>query len=405
MNEQLLILVIFFILSLFFSTISSTLKSLNKLRLELDRVKYNFNSKILLFISKNTKSIQIIYQFLKYAFIITLFTYIDQDFPFINNLIKLFIFFFTFFLTIEWPAYILGKTSANRFVNITAPVIVLIYILILPLYIPIHMVLSFIFGKKTFYNEDQDNGFNKSDLDNLVNKGDTGHSNQNSTDEVRLIKNALEFSDTKLRECMVPRPEIEGVEIDDSLETIKQKFITAGHTRLLVYKDSIDNIVGYLNSKILFTNPDNIWDQLSAIENFPDAMHINKLLKHFVTTGQNIAVILDEFGGTSGIITIEDIIEEIFGEIDDEYDIDQLYERQLNNNEYVFSARLEVDYINDKYHLDLPKNNDYETLAGLILAKEEKIPSTKEKIEFESFNIHIIKATKTKIELIKLTKK
>jgi CBS domain containing-hemolysin-like protein len=185
--------------------------------------------------------------------------------------------------------------------------------------------------------------------------------------DIKLFQNALDFSTIKLRECMVPRPEIFAFDIDTSMEDIKLKFIETGYARILIYKNSIDNIIGYINSKDFFKNPKSLRSMLNRIIIVPETMVAHKLLSLFIKEKKSVAVVVDEFGGTAGMVTIEDIMEEIFGEIEDEHDTVDLEEKQISGDEFLFSGRLEIDYLNDKYMLGLPKTDDYETLAGFIL--------------------------------------
>lgn len=230
----------------------------------------------------------------------------------------------------------------------------------------------------------------------------TKTSQEQTTSDIKLFKNALEFSDTKLRECMIPRTEIVAIEIDDTLDELKEKFINTGLSKILIYRDSIDNIIGYIKSKDLFTWDNNFKKYIKNLPLFPETMQANKLLRHFIRTGQQLAIVVDEFGGTSGIITIEDILEEIFGEIKDEHDIIEYYEKKLNDTNFIFSGRLEIDYINDKYQLNIPENDEYETIAGYLLYHTENIPKLNDQILIDHFKFSILKVTNTRVELIKL---
>ncbi|MCB8995002.1 MAG: HlyC/CorC family transporter [Bacteroidales bacterium] len=222
--------------------------------------------------------------------------------------------------------------------------------------------------------------------------------------EVKILQNALEFSKLKVRDCMVPRNEIEALEISSSIKELREKFIESGYSKILVYKDTIDNIVGYISSKELFKNPSNIESRLVKMSIVPESRQINKLLRNLIKERKSIALVVDEYGGTSGIITLEDIMEEIFGEIEDEHDIQEFVEKQLSENEFILSGRLEIDYLNEKYHLDIPETDDYDTLAGFIIFHHENIPELNDTIVVQDLNMKILKVSQTRIELVQITR-
>ena len=210
--------------------------------------------------------------------------------------------------------------------------------------------------------------FSKVDLDHFVNL--SNQSKEESEPEhrdIKIFQNALDFSNVKLRECMVPRTEIEAVEIGCTVEKLKEKFVETRLSRILIYQDTIDNIIGYFELKDIFKNPKDIKSMIRKLAIVPETMPANKLLKLFVEEKKNIALVVDEFGGTSGMVTIEDLLEEIVGDIEDEHDTTDLIEKVIGPNEYILSGRFEIDYLNEKYHLNLPEEDDYETLAGMIL--------------------------------------
>jgi len=245
--------------------------------------------------------------------------------------------------------------------------------------------------------------FGKIDLDNLVSEVPLENIKQSETEhEIKIFQNALDFSNVKLRDCMVPRPEIVAVEDSCPLEELKQKFIETGLSKILVYRESTDNIIGYVNSKSLFRNPEKLNSLVLNLPIVPETMPANKLLRLFIREYKGIAVVVDEFGGTSGIVTLEDIIEEIFGEIEDEHDVSELTEEQTGENEFIFSGRHEIDYLNEKYQLGIPESDDYETLAGLVLFYYESIPKINERIIIEPFTFRILDVSETRIELIQL---
>jgi CBS domain containing-hemolysin-like protein len=201
---------------------------------------------------------------------------------------------------------------------------------------------------------------------------------------------------------MVPRTEIVAIEVGGALDELRQKFIETGFSKILVYKESTDNMIGYITSKSLFKKQNSIKSNVIEIVFVPETMPAKRLFEKFAQDQRSLAVVVDEFGGVSGIVTIEDIIEEIFGEIEDEHDTTELIEKQINEDEYIFSGRLEIDYLNDKYSLNLPESEDFETLAGFIVHYFESIPKLNERIQIEPFEIKILKVSKTKIDLVHL---
>lgn len=245
--------------------------------------------------------------------------------------------------------------------------------------------------------------FSKVDLDHFVNlsqknveKSEPDHHN------IRIFQNALDFSNIKIRECMVPRTEIEAVEITSGIEHLRNRFIETRLSKILVYKGSIDHITGYFELKDIFKNPPDIESGIRKLAIVPETMPANKLLTLFVEQKKNIAVVVDEFGGTSGMVTIEDVLEEIVGDIEDEHDTNELIEKMVSSSEFTFSGRLETDYLNEKYNLHLPEEDDFETLAGLILYYHGSIPKINDLIRINNIVIRVLKATSTRLDLVHL---
>jgi CBS domain containing-hemolysin-like protein len=220
--------------------------------------------------------------------------------------------------------------------------------------------------------------------------------------EIQIAQNALDFTKIKVRECMIPRNEIIALNIDDDIDTLKEKFIETGLSKILIYRENIDNIIGYVHVFELVKKPTAIKNILLPVAIVPETMPANKVLDKLMKERRSIAVVVDEFGGTAGIVTMEDIIEEIFGEIEDEHDKEALIEEKIDEYTYLFSARLEIDELNERYHLNLPKSEEYETLAGLILSHTGSIPKEKEKIYIDRFLFTIEKVKKNKIHLVRL---
>ena len=221
--------------------------------------------------------------------------------------------------------------------------------------------------------------------------------------EVQMFQNALEFSGVKAREIMIPRTEIVAVELNESIENLIATFVSSGFSKILIYNENIDDILGYVHSFDMFKKPKAIKEVLIPIVNIPETIQINEVLNILTRKRKSMAVVLDEYGGTSGIVTLEDIVEELFGEIEDEHDKDKFIEEQISDTEYLFSARLEVEYLNETYHLDIPESEEYETLGGFIVLHNEGIPTQGEVIEIPPFTFIIEACSQTKIETVRLT--
>ena len=220
--------------------------------------------------------------------------------------------------------------------------------------------------------------------------------------EVQMFQNALEFSGVKAREIMIPRTEIVAVELNESIENLIATFVSSGFSKILIYNENIDDILGYVHSFDMFKKPKNIKEVLIPIVNIPETIQINEVLNILTRKRKSMAVVLDEYGGTSGIVTLEDIVEELFGEIEDEHDKDKFIEEQLSETEYLFSARLEVEYLNETYHLEIPESEEYETLGGFIVLHNEGIPTQGEVIQIPPFSFVIEACSQTKIETVRL---
>jgi CBS domain containing-hemolysin-like protein len=260
-----------------------------------------------------------------------------------------------------------------------------------------------LFGIKPVEKRQEDIVFSKVDLDHFI---DLNQQTQEDTESdhhnIRIFRNALDFSNVRLRECMVPRTEIEAVEIGSPIALLKEKFIETRFSRILVYQGTIDQITGYVELKDIFREPPDIPSLVRKLAVVPETMAANKLLSLFVEEKKNIALVVDEFGGTSGMITIEDVLEEIFGDIEDEHDTNEMIEKVINATEYVFSGRLEVDYLNEKYDLGLPEEDDFETLAGMVLFYHGSIPKCNDIIRIGNVIVKILKVTATRLDLVSL---
>jgi putative hemolysin len=253
------------------------------------------------------------------------------------------------------------------------------------------------------HKKEEKTEFDRTDLDDYIKHAtEIAGPDQVIDHEVQIFKNALEFSKVRGRDCMVPRTEIVAIEIHEKISTLKQKFVETKLSKILIYRENIDDIIGYVHSFEMFKQPNDIKAILRPISFVPDTMPGHIILQEFTRQRRSIAVVVDEFGGTAGIITIEDLLEEIIGEIDDEHDIVDLIETKISDTEYIFSGRLEIDYINQKYHLDIPTHDEYETLAGYILKLYQDIPENNTIVETDAFSFTILEAIDNKIEKIKI---
>ena len=272
------------------------------------------------------------------------------------------------------------------------------------MFIPTHIILFFSWIILKLFGYDQKTNqkvFSKVDLEHFVDDlSERIESEEISTDDMTLLRNALDFSKVKARDCMIPRTEIISVDINDDLDAVKNLFIAKGLSKIIIYRDSIDNIIGYVHSSDMFKSPKSIKQILLPIHFVPSVITGKELLEKFTEQAGNIAIVSDEYGGTAGMVTLEDVIEEIFGEIEDEHDRDDLLEEKLSDTHFRFSARIEIDYINEQYNLNIPESEDYETLGGLVLYKLANIPEKNSKLKIEGFTFVVEEVTDRRIETI-----
>ncbi len=406
------------ILSAFFSGMEIAFVSANKLRLELDKKSEPFSSKILKFVTADAghyiatmlvgNNIALVIYGIAFA---SLLDPVFQNFVQSESLILLLQTIVSTIIILVFAEFLpktLFRIFPNSILNIFALPLALFYIIFYPVTkfaINITNALLKLFLKTDVKKSSKDIVFGRVDLDEFVNENDVQRMDKkmNIETEVKLFKNALDFSKVKLREIMVPRTEIEMLDINAPVSDLRQKYVETGHSRILIFDENIDNIVGYVHSSVIFQNPDSIKKHIQKVLIVPESMPANKLLSTFIQDHRSIAIVVDEFGGTSGMVTSEDILEEIFGEIEDEHDTSDIVERKISDTEYIFSGRAEIDLLNEKYFFDLPESEEFETLAGLILYRHESIPKINTVIKIENFQLKILKATSTKIELVKLT--
>ncbi|OFY89471.1 MAG: hemolysin [Bacteroidetes bacterium RIFCSPLOWO2_12_FULL_31_6] len=407
-----LFLILAMVFSALFSGIEIAFITANRLKIELDNKKGVFSAKILsLFLKQPAKFIGamllgnnvalVIYSIIMAMFlepiIITYLTHNEFIILITQTTIStIIVLFFSEFLPKA-----LFRINPNKVLSISAIPLSITYYILYPFTYFIVGISSIILKIFKVDTSERDLAFSKIDLEDFVASIQERQTKNEEIDtEIQIFKNALGFSDVKVRDCMIPRTEIIAMDIDKSIAELKEKFIETGLSKILIYKGSIDNIIGYSHSKELFKNPESIQSILLPVSIVPEVMSANEVLKKTIKERRSIAVVVDEFGGTSGILALEDIIEEIFGEIEDEHDKEELIELKIDANTYQFSARIEIDYLNYNYKLHLPESDEYETLGGFIINIHESIPTKDEVIATEKFVFTINKVSDNKIDLI-----
>ena len=307
-------------------------------------------------------------------------------------------------ITAEFMPKVFFQIYANQLLKIFAIPAYFFYLLFYPLSSFVMWISDFVL--RVFFKTKGDYvplSFTKVELvDYISEQLENVPKKEEMDSEVQMFQNALEFSGVKAREIMIPRTEIVAVELNESIENLIATFVSSGFSKILIYNENIDDILGYVHSFDMFKKPKNIKEVLIPIVNIPETIQINEVLNLLTRKRKSMAVVLDEYGGTSGIVTLEDIVEELFGEIEDEHDKDKFIEEQLSETEYLFSARLEVEYLNETYHLEIPESEEYETLGGFIVLHNEGIPTQGEKIEISPFTFVIEACSQTKIETVRL---
>lgn len=299
------------------------------------------------------------------------------------------------------------RNDPNFFMRLFAVPVYFFYLILYPiakLSTWISVILLRILGLKVKNNENI-KGFDRVDLTNLLEEAKE-HEPVKGVDgnekEIKLFKNAMDFSELRVRDCMVPRIDVEAVNVTDSIEHIAERFVETDYSRIFIYDGNIDNIIGYVNTKSLFTSPQTILEVMMKVDYVPESMQAQKLLSMFTKKNRTVAVVIDEFGGTAGIVSMEDILEEIFGEIEDEHDSQDMVEKVTQSGEYILSGRLEVDHLNEKYELGIPESDEYDTLAGYIIYVHEGIPSQGDVLVIEDKEVRILKVSGSKLDLVRV---
>lgn len=297
------------------------------------------------------------------------------------------------------------KKNPNFYYQLFSPVLYLFYLLLYPIAIFttfISYAILRLFGRKNT-NAKMDYTFNREDLVNLVD-GEDVELQQEDEEEIKLFQNALDFADLRVRDCMVSRVDVEAVEEGISIEELTQRFVESKFSRIFVWRDSIDSIIGYVNSKSLFTSPKSIDEVLMKVDYVAETLPLQSLLQNFIKRKSSVAVVIDEFGGTAGIISMEDVLEQIFGEIEDEHDVQESVEKQVGEGEYVLSCRLDVEYLNEHFDLGIEESDEYDTLAGYILYNYDGIPSAGTVIATEKLEIKVLRSARARVELARVRK-
>jgi putative hemolysin len=415
---EITVIVICLLLSAFFSGMEIAYVSSNKVYLSIEKKQNNFNAKILnKLIEKPSQFITsmlvgnnvvlVVYGIFSGELLMNWLTSFSFSFtPFVNLLLQTILSTAIILLTAEFLPKVFFQIYANSFVKLFAFPAYLFYQLFYWVTKFIIWISDFILIKffKTEGDQVQEY-FSKVELGNYISEQINGISNSEEIDsEIQIFQNALEFSALKARDIMTPRTEIAAVDITDSVNELKELFISTGYSKIVIYQEGIDDILGYVHSFELFKKPKSIKSVMIPIEFVPETIFIKDLLDMLTKKRKSMAVILDEYGGTSGIVTVEDIIEELFGEIEDEHDEDEtLIDEKIDEGIYLFSARLDVEFLNEKYHLNIPETDSYSTLGGFIVHNTNEIPQKEEKIRIENFEITIHSASNKKIELVRLS--
>ena len=305
----------------------------------------------------------------------------------------------------EFLPKLLFKNNADRLFSLCSIPAGICYVILWPVAkfaTLLSKALLRIFGVHLPRNNDNE-GFTRVDLDYLVQSTiDNAADQEDIEDEVQLFQNALDFTETKVRDCMIPRTEINAVDKDTSVSQLRQRFIESGHSKIVVYKEDIDHVIGYIHSLELFRSADNWQEHIRTLPFVPETMPARKLMHILLQQKKSLAVVVDEYGGTSGLVSLEDIVEEIFGEIEDEHDSTHYITKQVGPNEYILSARLEIDRINELFNLELPESDEYMTLGGFILHAYRSFPKPNEVVHIGKYECKILQRSQTRIDLVRL---
>lgn len=415
MMDTFIYLLITMVFSAFFSGMEITFVSVDKLRFEMER-KPGVTSRILTYFFRDPNNFistmlvgnnvaLVIYGILMAQIIEKNLLVNVISNQFVMVLVQTVISTLVILVTGEFLPKTLFKINPNLMLRICAVPLFICYVVLFPISKFASGVSCFflrLFGMK-INKEDSNKAFGKVDLDYFIQSSiDNADSEEDLDTEVKIFQNALDFSNIKIRDCIVPRTEVVAVDVTASLGELKTLFVESGISKVIVYDGNIDNVVGYIHSSEMFRNPSDWKNHVKEIPIVPETMAAHKLMKLFMQQKKTIAVVVDEFGGTSGIVSLEDLVEEIFGDIEDEHDNTSYVCKQIAEHEYVLSARLEIEKVNEVFGLDLPESDDYLTVGGLILNRFQSFPKLHEVITVGNYQFKIVKVTATKIELVRL---
>lgn len=416
---EVVIIIICLLLSAFFSGMEIAYVSSNKVYLGVERQQTALTSKILSKLTENpvqfvtsmligNSIVLVIYSYYMSSAVMQYIAYLGWGIPsFYNTLLQIVVSLFVILITAKFLPKVFFQVYANTLIKFFAIPAYIFHFLFYWVSYFVIAITDFILVKVLRTKGDSEQPyFTRGELGNYITEQMDGVDSQEEMDsEIQIFQNALEFSDLKAREVMTPRTEIAAVDLNDSIEELKELFVETGYSKIIVYKKTLDNVIGYVHSFELFKRSGStIKEMMLPIEYAPETIYIKEMLNILTRKHKSIAVILDEYGGTSGIITVEDIIEELFGEIEDEHDDEgELVEKDLGDSKYVFSARLDVEYVNEKYGLNLPESDSYATLGGFVVYNTKEIPKQGGKIKAEGYEITIEEASTKKIEIIKIT--
>ena len=403
--SPLLIIILSLLLAAFFSGMETAFVSSSRLKIELDRKQGKFPSGIISIFTRHSEqylSTMLIGYYMAMvvfgvAFTQWLMPLVVGHIPYMAGVLAITIVAagLAFFLFACYLPKILFRVGSNVIMNVCAVPLAVFIGIMYPITSMLHLFIR-LFTKTAV--------FAKADMEDIV-VGDAqpvSKEEQDAEHEIKIFQNALDFSTVKIRDCMIPRTDIVAVEENTSIEELKQKFIDTGVSKIIICNEGVDNIIGYVHSKELFKNPQSIQSMINRLTFVPETMSGNRMMQQFMQERRSIAIVVDEYGGTSGLITLEDLMEEIFGDIEDEHDKDNLVERQINENEYLLSGRLEIEYLNETLHLNIPEKDDYDTLAGFILYHHLNLPLAGEMIHIKPYTFIIRKVTNTRIDLVQM---
>lgn len=398
--------------SAFFSGIEIAFISSNRFHIELENKKGSYIYKIISFLVQNPprfiaamlvgNNVALVIYGLFMPEVLT--PYLPIENPYLLLLVQTILSTFLILIFAEFLPKALFNANSNALLEFFALPSGFFYFLFYPivsLMIGIsNFVMHYIFKLE---EEEGQKAFNKVDLDNYIReRTDLADEKELVDHEIAIFRNALEFSDRKAREFMIPRIEMVAMEVDGDIEDLKDEFISSNLSKILIYKETADHVIGYVHSFELFKKPKDIQAILRPVSFLPESMPANETLNLLMKEKRSIAVVLDEFGGTAGLVTVEDVIEEIFGEIDDEHDIEENIEKEISDNEYLFSAKIEIDYLNEKYNLQLPEDDNYNSLGGLVINLLESIPDKGQEIVIENYTLKMEEVSNSRIDIIRL---